>query len=319
MVHRLFLTLLCRSARPLLFVIPFTGIVISCAPKQPEVDPLAHKAEIEAWHANRIVNLKGNNGWLNIAGLYWLQDGINTFGADEKNSVVFPEGTIVPEAGYFLVRNGVVQMELKKDVAVLIDSAKVNSVQIFHPDSARALVSNHGSLQWFIIKRDNQVGVRLRDLNSKAITNFAGIERYPVDVTWRLTADFKPTEGKMIDITNVLGQTVPQKSPGTLTFELEGNLYSIDVLEGGDEEFFLIFGDPTNEKETYPAGRYLYVKQPGPDGKVIIDFNKAYNPPCAFTPFATCPLPPRQNILTVRIEAGEKNYDSHTDHEKPNS
>jgi uncharacterized protein (DUF1684 family) len=181
-------------------------------------------------------------------------------------------------------------------------------VLFFHPDSSQAPVASHGSSQWFVIRRDKDVGIRLRDLTSKAVQEFKGIERFPVDLQWRVTARFQPTEGKTIDITNVLGQTNGQKSPGTLTFELGGETYSLDVLEGGKDEFFLIVGDKTNEKETYPSGRYLYVKKPNAEGEVIIDFNKAYNPPCAFTPFATCPLPPRQNILSVAIRAGEKNY-----------
>ncbi|MFZ5999340.1 MAG: DUF1684 domain-containing protein [Bacteroidota bacterium] len=296
---------------PMMWLVALVALLWSCEPKKAEVDPIAHRAEIDTWHAKRINDLKSNNGWLNIAGLFWLQEGINTFGAAATNNVVFPAGTIADDAGYFTVKNGVVHMDIKKGVDVKIDSVSVSSVEIFHPDSSKAKVSSFGSLQWFIIKRDNQVGVRLRDLNSKAVTEFPGIERYPVDVIWRVVADYKPTDGKMIDITNVLGQTVPQKSPGTLLFEIGGEKFSIDALEGGNDELFLIFGDLTNEKDTYPAGRYLYVKTPGPDGKIVLDFNKAYNPPCAFTPFATCPLPPRQNILNVRIEAGEKNYDSH--------
>jgi uncharacterized protein len=287
-----------------------------CAPKKSTIDYEAYQAEIEAWHVKRVGDLKDTTGWLNLAGLFWLQEGINTFGSAEKNQVVFPTGTIAAEAGYFLVKNGTVKMEAKTEADVTVNGMPVTSIEIFHPDSSRAVTSVHGSLQWFVIRRDNQVGIRLRNLESNSVKEFKGIARYPVNPDWRVVADFTPTEGKTIDITNVLGQTVPQASPGVLKFQIEGKDYSIDALDGGKDEYFLIFGDPTNEKETYPSGRYLYVKKAGADGKVAVDFNKSYNPPCAFTPYATCPLAPRQNILSIAIEAGEKNYEgySHTDH-----
>jgi uncharacterized protein (DUF1684 family) len=304
MSHKIIFIHLCKA-----IAIAFsTAILVNCTTKEVQLSPEEHQSEIDQWHSRRIEDLKDTSGWLNLAGLYWLKEGINTFGSGEENQVVFPEGSIAKNAGYFLVKNGVVQMEVNPDVEIKIGREVVHSVLFFHPDSSQAPVASHGSSQWFVIRRDKDVGIRLRDLTSKAVQEFKGIERFPVDLQWRVTARFQPTEGKTIDITNVLGQTNGQKSPGTLTFELGGETYSLDVLEGGKDEFFLIVGDKTNEKETYPSGRYLYVKKPNAEGEVIIDFNKAYNPPCAFTPFATCPLPPRQNILSVAIRAGEKNY-----------
>ncbi len=279
----------------------------SCKQANKE-DAAAHQREVEAWFDERIRDLKDTTGWLNLVGLYWLQEGINTFGSAETNQVVFPSGTIAADAGYFLVKNGVVTMNVNTGVPITSRGIPVTSMVVFHPDSTRSPRLELGSLQWFIIQRDNQVGVRLRDLNSAALTQFKGIERFPVDIKWRVEANFKPTEGKTIDITNVLGQTVATPSPGILNFRIDGKDYTIDALDGGDE-LFLIFADNTNGKDTYPAGRYLYVKKPGADNKVVIDFNKAYNPPCAFTPFATCPLPPRQNVLTLAVKAGEKNYE----------
>jgi len=281
---------------------------------QPILDVAAHKVEIEEWYQKRLTDLRGDNGWLNLAGLFWLKEGVNTFGSDESNDVVFPKGKIATKAGFFLVKNRVVQFNGLPDVEVLDKGIPVKEKIIFHPDSAKNSLLSHGSLQWFIIKRDDQVGIRLRDLESKSIEEFTGIDRYEVNPEWRVQARLEvPLTPKKIDITNVLGQTTAQSSPGTLVFALGGEEYRLDVLEGGKDEFFIIFGDPTNENETYPAGRYMYVKTPDAAGNVIIDFNKAYNPPCAFTPFATCPLPPAQNVLPVAILAGEKNYhlDSH--------
>lgn len=277
--------------------------------KESGLDRVAYQQEMDQWHQKRIDELKSETGWLNLAGLFWLKEGINTFGSDKANDLIFPEGKIAPKAGFFLVKGGVVQMNVMPDVKVIRDSAMVEEETIFHPDSVKNATLNHGSLQWFVIKRDDQVGIRLRDLQSKGVEEFSGIEWYEVDPAWRVEATLQvsPTP-KKISITNVLGQTTDQVSPGTLVFELDGKTYNLDALESGNDELFIIFGDPTNENETYPSGRYLYVKIPDANGKVIVDFNQSINPPCAFTPFATCPLPPPQNVVPIAIRSGEKNY-----------
>lgn len=286
-------------------------LLVSCnaVNKEEEVDVVAYEQEIDQWYQLRIEELKGDNGWLNLAGLFWLREGLNTFGSAESNDLIFPKDKIAANAGFFQVKNGVVQMNVRADVKVLSNGSEINDEIIFHPDSVKNLTHTHGDLQWFVIRRDDQVGLRLRDLKSKSISEFTGIERYEVDVTWRVksTVEVSPTP-KYIDITNVLGQTTRQLSPATLVFELKGKEYRLDALEGGKDELFIIFGDQTNEDETYPSGRYLYVKTTDKDGHTYLDFNKSYNPPCAFTPFATCPLPPAQNILPIAIKAGEKNF-----------
>jgi len=286
-------------------------LILSCTAKketEAELDIPAYVSEIEAWHNERIKNLKSDNGWLNLAGLFWLKEGVNTFGSEESNDLVFPKDKIAAKAGVFVLQNGVVNMTAAPDVQILSNEKPMKTGVVFHPDSTRQPKSTHGSLQWFIIKRDDQYGVRLCDLKSKVVKEFHGIERYEVNPEFRVMASLVvPSAPKKIDITNVLGQTTAQDSPGALVFTLQDKEYRLDALVD-DEELFVIFGDPTNEKETYPSGRYVYAKKPGPDGKTILDFNKAYNPPCAFTPFATCPLPPSQNILPIAITAGEKNY-----------
>ena len=285
-------------------------LLVGCnSSKKETIDPIAYKQEIDQWHQKRIDELRGESGWLNLAGLYWLKEGINTFGSDKSNDLVFPEGKIAPKAGFFLVKNGVVQVNIMADVKVMKDSQIVKEEIIFHPDSAKNATLTHGSLQWFVIKRDDQVGIRLRDLQSREVEEFSGIGRYDVDPEWLVEANLEVSSTpRRISITNVLGQTTDQVSPGTLVFEIDGKTYKLDALEGNKEELFIIFGDATNEKETYPSGRYLYVKIPDASGKTILDFNKSYNPPCAFTPFATCPLPPSQNVLPIAIRSGEKNY-----------
>lgn len=288
-------------------------MVWSCGKKQSQpLDINAYKVEIEQWHAGRMESLKSANGWLNLAGLFWLKDGVSTFGSDESNDIVFPKDKIPAKAGLFLLQNGVVSMTALPDVEILSNEKPIKTGAIFHSDSTRQPKLSHGPLQWFIIKRDDQFGVRLRDLESTTVTEFHGIERYEVNPEFRTEAVLEvPSAPKRIDITNVLGQTTAQESPGTLVFTINDKEYRLDALLE-DEELFVIFGDPTNENETYPSGRYVYAKKPGADGRTILDFNKAYNPPCAFTPFATCPLPPSQNVLSIAITAGEKNYKADT-------
>lgn len=285
-------------------------IVIGCTPSKPLTpeEIKAHQTEVEAWHAERIANLKAPNGWLNLVGLHWLEPGMNTFGSDSSNALVFPQGKIASHAGYFLVKDNTVTLVVNKGVIATVDKDTIDSRLIFHPDSTRAPQVQVGDLRWNIIKRDTKLGVRLRDNNAEALKTFTTIVRYPVAAEYRVEATLEQKDSlRTIEITNVLGQTTPQRSPGTLVFKLEGKTYRLDALAEGDE-LFIIFADATSGTETYGAGRYMYAKKPIGNEKVILDFNKAYNPPCVFTPHATCPLPPKQNVLPVAIRAGEKNY-----------
>ncbi len=288
-------------------------LMIGCTQEKGQSeDPMAHRQEIDEWHAKRERSLKSDDGWLNLAGLYWLNEGFNTFGSATTNDIVFPEGKIAANAGTFMVQNGRVTIEASKDVEIRMDTTVISRALIHVPDSSFYPVLSHGSLKWLVISRSGKLGVRLRDLESEAVANFKGVDRYPVDLSWRLKASFERYDPvKQIDITNILGQTYQQPCPGALVFEINGATYRLDAIDEGGDEYFVIFGDKTNEHETYPSGRYMYVSLPDADNMVTVDFNKAYNPPCAFTAYATCPLPPRQNILDVAIEAGEKNFGTH--------
>jgi uncharacterized protein (DUF1684 family) len=273
-------------------------------PKALEV----HQTEVEAWHAARIANLKSANGWLNLVGLYWLEPGINTFGSDSGNALVFPQGKIVPHAGYFLVKDNTVTLVVNKGVLATVDKDTIDSRLIFHPDSTRAPQVQVGELRWNIISREPKLGVRLRDDKAEAVDTFSGIDRYSTSAEYRVEATLeRGNSSRTIEITNVLGQTTAQRSPGTVVFKLKGKTYRLDALEEGDE-LFIVFADATSGTETYGAGRFVYAKKPIDNEKLILDFNKAYNPPCVFTPYATCPLPPKQNVLPIAIRAGEKNY-----------
>jgi uncharacterized protein (DUF1684 family) len=284
-------------------------VVAACTQQRQltEEELEAHRAEVETWHTKRISNLKAPNGWLNLVGLHWLEPGMNTFGSDSGNALVFPQGKIATRAGYFLVKDNVVTLVMNEGVMATIDNDTIITRTIFHPDSTRAPQVQVGDLRWNIIKRDTKLGVRLRDDKAEALKTFTEIECYPIAADFRLEATMEYDSTRTIEITNVLGQTTPQRSPGTLVFEYQNKTYRLDALEEGDQ-LFIIFADATSGTETYGAGRYLYAKKPTGNGKVILDFNKAYNPPCVFTPHATCPLPPRQNVLPFAIRSGEKNY-----------
>jgi hypothetical protein len=296
-----------RSSITLLLVC----LLISCTNKKAltEEERIAYEKELNSWHAKRIEEVKAPNGWLNLVGLYWLEPGINSFGSDEKNLLVFPKDKIAAEAGYFLVKNNVVTLTVKPGVTITTHGKPITSQIVFHPDSAKVIEMQSGSLRWTIIKRDSKLGIRLRDDDSPILKSFAGVERFTVNPDFRVNAHFEKSDSsRTIDITNIIGQTIARRSPGTLSFNLNGSKYHLDVLEGNKEEYFIVFGDATSGKETYGGGRFLYVKKPNAEGNTIVDFNKSYNPPCVFTPFATCPVPPSQNILTLEIKAGEKNY-----------
>ncbi len=273
----------------------------------------AYQQEIDNWHTDRIQNLKADNGWLNLVGLYWLPEGKSIFGSGSQNDVVFPQGSINEVEGYFERAGNTVKLVVDKDTVIKVNGAVlVNGQAVIYQEGKRDLqVVTYGSLQWVIIKRDDKIGIRLRDLKSPLVNSFKGVERFAVDDAWRVQATLQVlSQPASIFITNIIGQTNAQKSPGKLVFTINNQQYSLDALEEGNE-LFIVFGDATSGKTTYPAGRFVYAKKPGADGKTILDFNKAYNPPCAFTDYATCPLPPKQNILPIAVTAGEKNYGHH--------
>ena len=273
-----------RKALPALAGVAMVGAALFAA--------TAYEAEIAQWHVQREERLKSEGGWLTVAGLFWLHEGANPFGKDPANEIALPDGAA--RAGVFDLHNG--------KVAVRMDGV----TRELWPDSMD--VVKVGRLSLLVIKRSDKFGIRLKDPDSQYRREFHGIESYPAQEAYRMTAKWVADPQK-IPILNVLGQTDSMDSPGYAVFSLGGQEYRLrPVLEAPDDkELFYIFRDQTSAKETYGAGRFLYSALPA-DGHVVLDFNKAYNPPCAFTPYATCPLPPPQNRLAVRIEAGEKKY-----------
>ena len=285
----------------------------ACQRNQEKISQADYEKEIAEWDVKRAAYLKSEEGWLNLAGLFWLKEGFNTFGSAADNDLVFPKYKIPEHAGYFLLNQGIVSMQINEDVSLEVNGIEQLGSIIFHPDSARITI-DYPPLHWFVIKRENQYAIRLRDFEHDELINFHGIDRFPPDLAWRIPGTFEAAQpGASLAIINVLGQNISMKLAGTLSFNYKGNDYKLLAL---DEEIgadlFVIFSDETNARETYGAGRYMYVSWPEVgSNKVIIDFNKAYNPPCAFTDFATCPLPPKQNQLPFAVKAGELNYGAH--------
>jgi len=268
-----------------------------------------YESEIKSWQQKRIEGLKSENGWLNLAGLIWLEEGENTIGGDAKNKIAFPSDHSDANLGKIILKDGKVTFEAYNNTSVYNGEQPVNQTILF-PYEGRPIVLKHKSLRWFIIKRGEQYAIRLRDLESPILKEFKGINTFPISENWRIKAKFVPTQGKKLKITDITGRTYEQDSPGKLVFAVDGKEYSLDATSSGND-LSLVFGDLTNQHDSYGGGRFLEVPKPDTDGFTYIDFNKAYNPPCAFTPYATCPLPTPDNKLKVAILAGEKRYGNH--------
>lgn len=257
------------------------------------------------WEKERIERLKSESGWLNLAGLYWLEEGKNTFGSDSSNRIVFP-AKAPAFIGAYLLRGDSIRFVPAEGAEILHRGIPAAAMAVKTDRSDEPTLLESGDLRWFIIRRGRKFAIRLRDLDNPALKDFSGIEYFSVDRKWNIPAEFKAfREPVGMLIHSVTGGLQHYDCPGVLSFKAAGkDLELHPVLEGN--RLFIIFADETSAHETYGGGRFLYADMPEGDEKVMLDFNRAYNPPCAFTPYATCPLPPPENILSVRIEAGEK-------------
>lgn len=256
--------------------------------------PDAWVAEVEAWRREREKRLAADDGWLTVAGLFWLKEGPNSFGTDPSCDIVLPAGSAPPRAGVFEHSGGSTRLRWADRPS--------EPVQMLPDETIVPL----GDLSFQVIRRGSRYGIRLRDKNSRFRREFAGLKWYPVNAAWRVTARLVPyPEPRKLRVGSTIGEPQEFDAPGYLEFELRGQRLRLEPAQTGGE-LFIIFKDLTSGKTTYPAGRFLYASLDKKDGTVVLDFNKAYNPPCAFTPYTTCPLPPRQNHLPVAIEAGEQ-------------
>ena len=264
----------------------------------------SYTASIKHFDSLRVKALTEQNGWLNLAGLYWLKPGDNTFGSAVNNTLVFKHKNMPASLGKFKVVGSRVSFEFNKAVTnfpsdyseemVLFDLSNKTDTSIYFKQFV-----------WSVIIREDKIGVRFRDLKNPALIAFKGNKRFAIHEKWNLPAKLLPPNPSGLFVTNVLGQTTAQDYAGKISFEYQGKNYVLDAINEGPGDLFVVFGDATNGISTYHTGRFMYVSRPDSNGNTFIDFNKSFNPPCAYTPFATCPIPPRQNILPFKVTAGE--------------
>jgi uncharacterized protein len=264
-----------------------------CNPGHQTAGPDYYKS-VAAWQKHRKDGLRKPDSWLTLAGLFWLKPGLNTIGSGSGNDFVLPKGS-VPE------RVGVFQLDGDKVTYIAADKTKT----ALDYGEANPTVVRAGSVAMTVIKRKDRLGIRAKNSESPVLKNFKGTTFFPVNPELHFTARFLPDE-KKIPILNVLGQTEMETSPGIVQFVYKGEKYKLRPIYEGKTLYFL-FKDSTNKTETYQAGHMLNTPLPV-NGKVDLDFNRSYNPPCTFTPYATCPLPPKENILPIAVTAGEKRY-----------
>lgn len=265
-----------------------------------------YESKIGLWRKERLKELKSETGWLNLAGLFWLGEGKQRFGGTVSDAIRFPIPSFPLRVGYYERREDKVIQVLKKTIDIKVNGTFKKEAVVFHADSMKQPELSFASFRWTVIKREDKIGIRFRNLEHPAIKELKEIPCFPIDTSFRVKAKLvRPLLQATIPVENVLGQTTLQFSPGKLHFTISGNSYTLDALTE-DDKLFIVFGDATSGKSTYPAGRFLYATMPGEDGITVLDFNKSFNPPCAFTPYATCPLPPKENLLSIAILAGEK-------------
>jgi uncharacterized protein len=278
-------------------------------------DP-AYLAALAKWRQDRETELKSDNSWLTVAGLFFLNDGKNSFGSGPLNDIVLPEGA--PAEGGVLEFDGK-KVTLRASRPLAVNGTPVTTAELRPAaDGKPADTVAMGSMSFFVHKSGDRLAIRLRDQNSTIRREFTGLRWFAPNEAYKVTGKFEEyATPKPVRVPNILGDLEPYTAPGLVTFTLNGQPLKLEVYDAGSGEnrrFFIVFRDLTSGKETYPSARFLYAERPNARGEVVLDFNKAYNPPCAFNPFTTCPLPSEQNRLRVRIEAGELDYHKSATH-----
>lgn len=268
---------------------------------------------VQAWRAARTREIAGESGWLTLVGLHWLRAGAHTIGRARDNEIVLNSPAIARHAGRLVVAERSVRLEPAEHSGLEINGAPAVAQELAPGRDGDGQVLAAGSLRLFVIERAGRYALRVRDLDSGARRAFRGLDYFAIDPAWVVEARFEAYEpARRLPIVNVFGDEIEMTSPGALVFERDGREWRLDALleSPQDDHLFVMFADATSGHETYGAGRFLHVPLPVA-GRVRIDFNEAYNPPCAFTGFATCPLPPPQNRLALAVRAGEVRYAGH--------
>lgn len=285
-----------------------------------------HAAEFATFRQEREGRLKQPTSWLTLVGLYWLHEGDNSAGSAPTAEIIFPP-SLPSSLGTFVVPGpdgAAAELRTIGGFTVTVEGQEGQPAQdnqtlvaLFADTSGKGTVLRSGSVTFYLIERQGKLGVRIKDSESETFKSFQGIETYPLAWDWRIRARFEPApEGRKIKVPNVLGQVAEEDSAGTVFFEKDGQTWKLEALEGeGEDGLSFIFADGTNGKGSYGGGRFLEAKVEGGSRKTattaIVDFNLAYNPPCVFSPYATCPLPPAEAKITLPIDAGEKVWGQH--------
>ncbi len=292
------------------------ALAATCAPASPPLlayDAAAHAEDVEAWRQWRHAELTKPDGWLSLSGLYWLPPGTYRFGSDQESDLVYTRDGVPAHLGTFEVTTERVTFEPDESLEIMVGDAPLAETLIFDSAwrdqegvSVPELVLEE--LRWYVIVREDHLALRVKDAISPRVVDFAGMPNFELAADWRFDATFEAYDPpRIIKVPNVFGTLGDEESPGAVVFEHDGTEYRIDMWKdsGDPDNFFTAFGDASNGFSSYGAGRFVWVDAPDEFGRTVVDFNRAYNPPCALSPFATCPLPPMQNRLPIAIEAGE--------------
>ena len=273
-------------------------------------DKTSYIESVEQWQHERLEGLKAKDGWLNLAGIYWLKEGEQSFGSDPSNDIVFPEKAAA-FVGTIILKDEATHIQVNDEAKLYYKNERVSELDLSYESSGSPSYITHGDLAWYIMKRHKSLAIRLRDYKNPAIEALDRIPSFPIDSEYLVEATLHPFEKPRIFTVNTPFQDYTQEynCPGELHFKLKGLRLKLLPFTSG-EGYFIIISDETSAMDTYGGGRFMYA-YPDSSGRIILDFNKAYNPPCAITPFAACPMPPPENHLPIGIEAGEKNFVNH--------
>lgn len=295
-----------RKYLPVILVVFLSVLLFACNSSTPVItDEATYLKEIEAWQHQRVERLKSENGWLSLAGLFWLEEGENSFGSDSSNTIVFPEKAPA-FCGNLELNNGEVTLYATEGAGISVKDSLITEMDLVNDHSKNTTYLQQGDLAWNIIKRGDQYGIRLRDHKHPRIDQLDHIPSYPIQTSYVVEATLEPFDSPktMTVATPLAGFSEEYQCPGILNFRIHGQELTLHPFSSGNG-YFLVIADETTGMDTYGAGRFMYAT-PDSTGRIILDFNKAYNPPCAFSPYATCPMPPKENFLPAAIEAGEK-------------
>jgi uncharacterized protein len=265
-----------------------------------------YENDVLAWREQAEQNLRKEDGWLTVVGLHWLSEGQNTVGSDPTADVTLP-ASVPPQLGVIDFAQNQATLRVSADVTVLVDGEAVREAALRddHADAGPSLVQI-GSVTFFVIRRGDQYGVRVRDSESVARRTFGGRHWFDIDPSYHVQARFVAhPSGRMMQNENTVGIITEMENPGYVEFDLQGQTLRLEAFDAGEDRLWFVFKDDTAGRQTYKGGRFLYAQRAA-DGTVDLDFNRAYHPPCVFTDYATCPLPPKENVLPLAILAGER-------------